>query len=155
MVNVGPYAVMLPTVTSTDPDAAPEGTIATICVSLQLWTAAEVPKKSTVPLACDEPKPVPLIVTEEPAEPKLGERPVTESGSTLNWTPLLVIPFCVTVTGPLVVFGTKAVILVSLQAKYPNPAPWILAATPLNRRLKSGCLYCPKPEPVTTTVAPI
>lgn len=62
-----------------------------------------------------EPKPVPLIVTEEPTGPAFGETPVTESASSrVNGSALLVTPFSTTVTEPLVALdGTTTVMLVS------------------------------------------
>lgn len=107
---------MDPTVTLTEPLDAVAGKIATICVSLQLWTLADVPKKSTELLVCVAPNPAPEIITGVPAGPEFGETPVMERFSTEKETLLLVTPPSVAVSGPLVApVGTLTVMLVSLQ----------------------------------------
>ena len=64
--------------TVTGPVVAVVGTVATICVLLQLvMEVAAVPLKLRVLLPCAEPKPVPPIVTDVPVAPALGERLVT------------------------------------------------------------------------------
>src|SRR5271157_109362 len=127
IVNCGPYHVTDATETSTDPLVIPCGTVTAICVSLQLCTAAGVPKKSTVLLACVAPKPVPVIVMGSPAWPMFAEMPGMESGSSSeNCTPLLVIASSVSVTGPFVaVEGPTTETLVSLHVL-------TVATTPLN-----------------------
>ena len=95
-------------------------------------------------LLCVGPKPVPVIVMVEPTGPTFGEMPVTESGpSTVKDTPALVIPFWVTVTGPLVApVGTKTVMLVSVQEV-------ILAERLLNCTVH---WLVPNPVPLSVTV---
>src|SRR5439155_16815102 len=67
-----------PTVTMTGPVAAPSGTWATICESLQLVIVVAVPPlKDTVLLPCVAPNPDPEIVTEAPGAPDVGDTPVT------------------------------------------------------------------------------
>src|SRR5258708_11975823 len=61
------------TVTLNGPDVALVGTTATIAVFDQLATRAVVPFKVTVLLPCAEPKFVPVIATEAPTAPELGE----------------------------------------------------------------------------------
>ena len=117
-VNHGPYTTSSPTPTETGPLEQSKGTVATICVSLQLVTAGTAPGENcTVLLLCAAPKPVPVTVMLVPMGPEFCEMPVMESvESTVNVAPLLVTPSTVTVTGPLVAFeGTCAVMLVSLQ----------------------------------------
>jgi hypothetical protein len=70
------------TFTDTAPGEAPSGTIATICVSLQLVVAAAgIVLNATTLLLGDGPNPVPLIVTEEPSSPVDGEMLETETDS--------------------------------------------------------------------------
>ena len=68
----------LPTVTITFPVVAPAGTGTAILVAVQLVGVAAAPLNATVLLPpCVAPKPDPVIVTEVPTPPKLGDRPVT------------------------------------------------------------------------------
>src|SRR5260370_9012879 len=60
------------TVTSSGPVAAEEGTLTTICVSLQLVTEPATPLNVTVFAPWVEVKPVPAIVTGVPATPPAG-----------------------------------------------------------------------------------
>jgi len=76
------------TVTATLPVVAPEGTGTTILVALQLVGVAAVPLNVTVLLPCEEPKLVPVIVTEVPTGPELGDKPVMP-GVTVKLTSLL------------------------------------------------------------------
>ena len=117
-VKVGPWAEMPATVTATMPVEAPKGTVATICASLQL----EIPVTGmvfivTVLLLCVGPNPVPLIVTEEPINPVVGEILVMDpDSSNVNEAVLLVTPLARTVREPVVApDGTVTVILVALQ----------------------------------------
>lgn len=74
-VNGDPVLAIPLTVTTTLPTpVALDGTVATICVLLQLVikAAVVVPGKRTVLVPCDAPKFVPVIVTEEPAAPDEG-----------------------------------------------------------------------------------
>jgi len=69
------------TVTTTGliPDGAVVGTRATICVSLQLVMDVDnAPLKLTVLVPCVAPKLEPVIVTDVPTVPRLGNRPVTK-----------------------------------------------------------------------------
>jgi hypothetical protein len=88
-LDVGPPTVA--TTTPTGPVVEPGGTVATICVSLQLTTSAFGPvafapaKKWTVLLLCDGPKPVPVIVTVAPTGAIAGDTAVTVGApSTVN-----------------------------------------------------------------------
>jgi hypothetical protein len=64
----------VPTVTTTLPVVAPLGTGATIDVALQLVGVAVVPLNFTVLLPFVEPKFVPVIVTDTPTAPEVGDR---------------------------------------------------------------------------------
>lgn len=58
--------------TTTFPVVAPEGTVATITVAVQLVIAAVVPLNLTVAVPCVAPKLVPEIVTDAPTAPDTG-----------------------------------------------------------------------------------
>jgi hypothetical protein len=83
---------------------------------------------STVPLPCVEPKFVPVIVTDAPTAPDVGDRLVMlGAATTVNDTPLLFTPLALTTTLPVVApVGTVATIEVALQL------PIVVAAVPLN-----------------------
>ena len=71
IVKLTPLLALLPAVTTTFPDEAPNCTLATIDESLQLTTEAVVPWNVTVPAA--EAKFVPEIVTDAPTAPEVGD----------------------------------------------------------------------------------
>jgi hypothetical protein len=77
-VNV--KAPLLPTpfsITVTSPVVAAEGTVAMICVLLQLEIeVADTPLNLTELVPCVAPNANPLIVTDEPSPPYVGEIPV-------------------------------------------------------------------------------
>lgn len=79
------------TVMTTLPVVVPAGTASTIDVAFQLvMVVAVTPLKLTVLFPCVEPKLVPVIVTQVPIGPELGDRLVTVGvGSTVKLTPLL------------------------------------------------------------------
>jgi hypothetical protein len=116
-VKVTPLLATVFTVTTTLPEVAPLGTGATIEVVLQLVGVAAVPLKVTVLVPWVEPKFVPVIVTEVPTGPEVGERLVMLGGpETVKVTPLLATPPTVTTTLPVVApVGTGATIEVALQ----------------------------------------
>ena len=100
------------TVTDTMPVIAPAGTIAMICVSLQLLAVAAVLLNAIVLLPCESPKLLPLIITEAPtgAEAGVSSR-MCGVGSTVKLRPLLAALFTVTTTLPvLAVAGTGTTI---------------------------------------------
>jgi hypothetical protein len=116
--NVTPLLATPPTVTTTLPVVAPVGTVATIDVALQLViVVAVVPLKVTVLVPCVEPKFVPVIVTDAPTAPDVGDRFVMLGvGINVKLTPLLAMPFTVTTTLPVVApVGTVATIDVAVQ----------------------------------------
>jgi hypothetical protein len=76
------------------PVFAPDATVATICVSLQLTTLAGCVPNQTRPLPCVAPKPFPAIVTCAPTAAEVGVRLVMFGSPaaevTVKVTPLLV-----------------------------------------------------------------
>jgi len=144
--NVTPLLDCPPTVTTTDPVDAPEGTAATILVGPQLVGLAATPLKVTVFCPCDTPKFDPEIVTVEPVGPDAGKR-ATIAGATANDTPLLEIPPTVTNTRPVVAplgAGTTMPVLPQLDG---------IAGTPLNVTVLLPWV-APKPEPEMVTEVP-
>jgi hypothetical protein len=71
--NTGPVVDAPFTTTATLPVVAPPGTGTAMLVSLQLDGVAGTPLKVTLP--CEDPKPVPLMVTDVPALPCVGAIP--------------------------------------------------------------------------------
>jgi hypothetical protein len=118
-VKVMPLLATPPTVTTTLPVLAPAGTGATMLVALQLVGVAAVPLNFTVLDPCDEPKFVPVIVTEVPAAPEAGLTLVIDGEGavvTVNVIPLLATPPTVTTTLPGVApLGTTTPMLVGPQ----------------------------------------
>src|SRR6266446_766639 len=92
------------------------------------------------------PNVVPLIVTESPTPPEVGER-LFIFGATVKVTPLLACPVTVTTTGPVVAAaGTGTEMLVALQLLG-------VAAVPLNVTVLVPWV-APKFEPLTVTDVP-
>lgn len=136
----------LPTTRNTLPVVAPAGTGTTMLVLLQLVGLPRAPLKSTVLVPCVDPKPVPLIVIEVPTEPAAGLTLVIV-GATVKGTLLLVTPFTVTTTLPVLAFaGTDTVIPDCPQAVG-------VAATPLNVTVLAPWAK-PKPVPEIDTEVP-
>src|SRR5438128_12569046 len=140
--------VLLPTppsVTFTGPLVAAEGTVATICASLQLFTVALVPLKVTVLVPCVSPKPLPLICTWVPTGPLVGDKLATIGLGKLNSTSwLLATPLTVTFTAPVVVpEAIVATIWVSLQL-------FTVAVVPLKAIVLQPCVAW-NPQPLTGT----
>ena len=73
-VKLTPLLALLETVTTTLPVVAPDGTVATMLVALQLVVLALVPLNLTVLVPLVEPKFVPVIVTEAPTAPEVGDK---------------------------------------------------------------------------------
>jgi hypothetical protein len=129
---------------------APVGTVATIEVALQLpMVVAVVPLNCTVLEPWVEPKFVPVIVTDAPAAPDVGDRLVMlGADTTVNDDPLLATLLTVTTTLPVVApVGTVATIEVALQL------PIVVAVVPLNFTVLDPCVE-PKFVPVIVTDAP-
>jgi hypothetical protein len=135
-----------PTVTTTLPVVAPEGTGTTMVEELQLVGVLAIPLNVTVLAPCDAPKLVPSSVTGVPTGPEGGDT-VVMFGVIVKFTPLLTTPPNVTVTLPLVApNGTGTTILVGLQLVTDG------ATKPL--KLTWPEPKAPKPLPVIVTAAP-
>ncbi len=136
------------TVTTTLPVVAPVGTVATIEVALQLAiVVAIVVLNFTVLLPCVPPKFVPVIVTDAPTAPDVGERLVMLGvASTVKGWPLLSTPLACTTTFPVLApEGTGTAIDVALQLVG-------VADVPLNFTVLVPCV-APKFVPVIVTEA--
>jgi hypothetical protein len=116
-VKSEPLLACAPTVTTTLPVVAPEGTTTVMLVTLQaLAAAAAVPLKVTVLPPCVPPKSVPVMVIDTPTAPDVWLR-VLMTGATVKGEPLLTVPNTVTTTLPVVApLGTATVMLVALHA---------------------------------------
>jgi hypothetical protein len=148
-VNVTPLLATPPTVTTTLPLVAPDGTGTTMLVALQLVGVAVVPLNFTVLVPLVVPKFAPVIVTDAPANPDAGLKfAMLGPGTvTVNSTPLLAAPPTVTTTLPVVApAGTTTTMLDALQLE-------AITATPLNFTVLVPCV-APKFAPVIVTEAP-
>ncbi len=145
-VKLTPLLASPPTVTTTLPVVAPDGTGAVMLVALQLVGVVAIPWNVTVLLPWDAPKFVPVIVTDTPMVPEVTLRPVIP-GVTVNFTPLLDTPSTVTTTFPVVTLaGTTAVMVVAPQLVG-------VTVTPLNVTVFVPCAD-PKSVPVMVTEVP-
>jgi len=135
-------------VTTTFPVVAPAGTGATIFQPSQLVGLAATPLKVTVVEPCVVPKLEPLIVTDVPTGPEVGDRVVILGvGKTVNFMPLLATPPTVTTTFPVPApVGTGTLIVVAFQLVG-------VAAVPANVTVLEPCVE-PKPAPVMVTTMP-
>jgi hypothetical protein len=70
-VKLTPLLPIPPTVTTTFPVVAPDGTGVAMLVDVQVVVVAGVPLKVTVP---EDPKFIPVIVTAVPTPPEVGDR---------------------------------------------------------------------------------
>ncbi len=112
-VKLIPLLAVPSTETTTLPLVAPEGTVATIEVGLHPVAVAAMPLKVTVLVPCVASKFVPVIVTDVPTGPELGDTLATLGPvpGTVKFTPLLTVPLAVTTTLPVVApFGTGTLI---------------------------------------------
>jgi hypothetical protein len=136
------------TVTTTFPVVAPLGTGTTIDTAFQLLGVADVPLNVTVLVPWLEPKLVPVMVTEVPDTPEVGDK-LTIPGvcKTVNKNPGLGTPLTVTTILPLVApFGTGTTMLPELQEVG-------VAFVPLNVTVLDPCVD-PKLVPVIVTDVP-
>jgi hypothetical protein len=135
--------------TVTLPVDAPVGTVATMDVAVQLVIVAVVVTNFTEPLPCVEPKLAPVIVTDAPTAPEVGERLVMlGASSTVKLTPLLALLPTVTTTLPVVApVGTVTTIDVALQLGID------VTVVPLNTTVLVPWVE-PKFAPVIVTDAP-
>jgi len=118
-------------------------------VALQLVGVAVVPLNLTVLVPCVAPKFTPVIVTDAPANPEVGLKPVIlgPGAVTVKLVPLLATPPTVTTTFPVVApAGTGTTMLVALQLVG-------VAAIPLNLTVLAPCV-APKFAPVIVTKVP-
>jgi len=114
-VKVTPALATLDTVTTTFPVVAAVGTGETILVSLQLVGVEVVPLNLIVLVPWVAPKFVPVMVTESPTMPEVGDR-VAIPGPTVKSLPALATPATVTNTLPVVApLGAGTTIAVALQ----------------------------------------
>src|SRR5580658_8217297 len=81
-VNEAPLLVAPLTVTTTLPEVAPPGTIATIEVAVQVVTVAETPLNATELAPCVESKFTPVIATESPGAPTFGVKLAIDGATT-------------------------------------------------------------------------
>jgi hypothetical protein len=148
-VNGTPLLARPPTVTTTLPVVAPDGTGTTMLVADQLEGVAAVPLKVTVLVPCVAPKFAPAIVTAVPADPLVGDSDVTLGAAVVivNGKPLLARPPTVTTTLPVVApDGTGTTMLVADQLEG-------VAAVPLNVTVLVPCV-APRFVPVIVTTVP-
>jgi hypothetical protein len=90
----------VPTLTVIGPEVAVAGTIAVIEVPLTLVAAAKIPLNRTLSKAAE--KFVPVMVTDVPAGPIVGENPVMVGAGTVKDALLVTFPLIVlTVIGPV------------------------------------------------------
>src|SRR5689334_8322853 len=147
-VKLTPLLARPPTVTTTLPVVAPDGTGTAMLVADQLVGVAVVPLNLTVLVPCVAPKFVPVIVTDVPTGPLVGDKLVTVGGRpTVNASPLLTPPSTVTTTLPVVApVGTGTTMLVADQLVG-------VAATPLKVTVLAPCV-APNPVPMIVTGVP-
>lgn len=146
---VGALVMVMPlVVTVIGPDAAPEGTEVVMLVAFEEVTVALMPLKATVGEAL---KFVPVMITTAPGAPLAGLNPVMVGvGKTVNDGPVIVTPFNVTVTGPVVApAGTVVVNFLPLGFESVTTA-----SVPLNRTTFCEAVVL-KLSPFIATVAPI
>jgi hypothetical protein len=134
-VNRTPLLGRPPTVTTTFPVVAPDGNGTTMLVADQVEGVAVVPLKVTVLVPLVEPKAAPVIVTDVPTTPVVGDSEVIDGGTvTVKVDALLASPPTVTTTLPLVApAGTGTTMLVADQLlgvavtplKVIVLAPWV------------------------------
>jgi hypothetical protein len=137
---------MPPTVTTTLPVVAPDGTGTTMLVVDQVVAVAAVPLNVTVLVPLVAPKFVPAIVTEVPTGPLVGVK-LVEVGATVYGRPLLASELTVTTTFPVVApLGTGTTMLVFDQDVG-------VAVVPLNVSVLV-LLVDPKFAPVIVTEVP-
>jgi hypothetical protein len=145
-VKLTPLLAAPPTVTTTFPVVAPLGTGATILVADQLAGVAAVPLNVTLLLPWVAPKAVPVMVTEAPTAPEVGDKLVM-CAVTVKGTPLLATLATVTTTLPVVApLGTGTTMEVALQLVG-------VAVVPLNFTVLLP-LVVPKLAPMIVTEVP-
>lgn len=134
------------TVMTTLPVVAPFGTGAVMLDALQLVGVVSVPLNLTVLVPWLDPKLVPVMVTEVPTYPEVGDRLPTLGFApvTVKVGPLLAATPSVTTTLPVVApLGTGALMVVVFQLVG-------VAVIPLKVRMLPACV-APKPVPEMVT----
>ena len=102
-MKLTPLLATCPTFTTTFPDVAPFGTGTTMLVILQLVGVPAAPLNVTVLVPCVAPKLFPVIATDVPTAPEVGDKLVMFGvGKTVKLTALLATPETVTTTFPVV-----------------------------------------------------
>src|SRR6266481_2190341 len=148
-VKFMPLLATPPTLTTTFPVVAPDGTSTTTLVALQLVGVAVIPLNVAVLVPCVAPKFAPLIVTEVPTNPEVGLKLVMLGPGTVTvkFMPLLATPPTLTTTFPVVApAGTSTTTLVALQLVG-------VAVIPLNFTVLVPCV-APKFAPLIVTEVP-
>jgi hypothetical protein len=136
-----------PTLTTTLPVEAPNGTGTIMLVALQLVGTPGRPPKVTWLVPWVAPKVVPVIVTKFPTVPVVGLKDIMLGTTIKNPVVLLAIPPTVTPTNPVVALaGTGATMLVVLQLVG-------VAGVPLKVTVLVPCVG-PNPSPVMVTDVP-
>jgi len=132
------------------PDVAVLGTGTAMLVALQAEGVATVPLKVTVPVPWVAPKFAPVIVTDVPAGPPVGDKPLIAGAGTVTvkLDPLLACPPTVTTTLPVVApEGAGTAMEVALQLVG-------VAVVPLNFTVLVPCVV-PQFAPAMVTGVPI
>jgi hypothetical protein len=137
-----------PTVTATNPAAAPAGTGTVMLVELQLVGVAATPLNVTVLVPFVPPKFMPAMVTDVPAGPAAGIRLVMPGPDvTVKMTAFVGIPPTVTTTFPVVApVGTGTTMPAGVQLVGD-------ASVPLNVTVLAPCI-APRFEPATVADVP-
>jgi hypothetical protein len=148
-VNGAPVLVRPSTVTTTFPVVAPAGTGVVMVEVLQPVGMATVPLNVTVLFPCKDPKLEPVMVTNAPVAPEVGDKPAIDGVvRTVNDVPALLTPSTVKTMLPEVApTGTATTIDVLLQFVG-------VADVPLNEMVLLPWV-APKFVPVMVSTAPI
>ena len=116
-MKLTPLLATPPTVTTTFPVVAPDGTTVTIIVEFQLLVVAVVPLNVTVP---EDPKFVPVIVTVVPIAPEVGFRLVIEGGGGAT-VPIVIVSVALPV--PLAFVALTVTVVVPAAVGVPDITP--------------------------------
>jgi hypothetical protein len=147
-VKLLPLLATPPTVTTTLPVVAVDGTIAVIAVGVQVLNTLAAPAPNFTVLPAELlPNPLPLMVTVLPTAPDVMERLVMLT--TVKLTPLPATPPTVTTTLPVV--APEGTVTLMLVVVHTDAAA---AATPLNFTVLEPWGE-PKPVPVIVTTVPM
>ena len=118
-------------VTEIAPVVAPDGTLAVIDVlSVTVRVYATVPLNLTT---APRPKPVPVIVTDDPTGPLAGEKPVTAGATTATLEPLAPVPAALA-TDTQLAANTMLMTSTGALRRRRNPAGRAIVASLIRRR---------------------